>query len=301
MALSQYGQATFTSLQTFLTGTTSSFLYDPAPTEMNWRSLFGALYAQDVIRMSPKLTLSLGFRGEFSTGWNEAHGRAANYTFTDGVISSQPRIASSAFTENNAKFLPQPRIGLRVESRIPDKTVVRAGFGIYNELQDALGYRMDQNAPFNPTYSIASLAGVEACRSTLRLRLPPRRLLVPGGVQPDVKMPTLISYSLRVEQELTPNTSLTLGYVGSHGYHRNHWHRWQHASPDDLSGVAVSGCLSGKFSRRAGGLAGSGRIVLHSCGDTEGESNPGQYVDLVFRRRQQLQRAAGRSESSLQP
>ena len=106
--------------------------------------------------MSPKLTLTLGFRGEFSTGWNEAHGRAANYTFTNGVISSQPRIASSAFTTNNAKFLPQPRIGL-AWSPYPGKTVIRAGFGMYNDLQDALGYRMDQNAPFNPTYSIASL------------------------------------------------------------------------------------------------------------------------------------------------
>ncbi len=34
IALSQYGQATFASLQTFLKGTTSSFLYDPAPTEI---------------------------------------------------------------------------------------------------------------------------------------------------------------------------------------------------------------------------------------------------------------------------
>src|SRR6266436_2839458 len=68
IALSQYGQATFASLQTFLQGTTSSFLFDPAPTEMNWRSLFGAFYAEDVFRVSPKLTLSLGFRDEFSTG-----------------------------------------------------------------------------------------------------------------------------------------------------------------------------------------------------------------------------------------
>jgi len=30
------------------------------------------------------------------------------------------------------------------------KTVIRAGFGMYNDLQDALGYRADQNAPFNP-------------------------------------------------------------------------------------------------------------------------------------------------------
>jgi hypothetical protein len=216
--LSQFGQATFTSLQTFLTGTTSSFLYSPSPTEMNWRSLFGAIYGQDVIKIDPKLTLSLGFRAEFSTGWNEAHGRAANYTFTNGVISSQPHIGSNAFTVNNAKFLPEPRIGLAWSPRL-NKTVVRAGFGIYNELQDALGYRMDQNAPFSPTYSIASLP-VSSLPINPHAPPPSNALLVPGGVQPDLKMPTLISFSLRVEQELTPNTSLTVGYVGSHGYHQ---------------------------------------------------------------------------------
>jgi hypothetical protein len=216
--LSQYGQATFTSLQTFLTGTTSSFLYSPSPTEMNWRSLFGAAYAQDVIRLNPKLTLSLGFRGEFSTGWNEAHDRAANYTFTNGVISSQPFVGHSAFTENNAKFLPQPRIGL-AWSPLRNGTVVRTAFGMYNELLDDLGYRMDQNAPFNPTYSIAALQ-VSSLPINPAAPTPAKALLVPGGVQPDVKMPTLISYSLRVEQALTPNTSLTLGYVGSHGYHQ---------------------------------------------------------------------------------
>jgi len=215
--LSQYGQATFASLQTFLAGVTSSFLYSPAPTEMNWRSFFGAVYAQDVIRISPKLAVSLGFRGEFSTGWNEAHGRAANYTFTDGVISSQPHIGDNAFTVNNAKFLPEPRIGLAWSPRL-NKTVVRAGFGIYNELQDALGYRMDQNAPFNPTYSIAALP-VSQLPINPAAPVPAKALLVPGGVQPNLKMPTLISYSLRVEQEITPNTSLTIGYVGSHGYH----------------------------------------------------------------------------------
>ncbi len=214
--LSQYGQATFTSLQTFLAGTTSSFLYSPSPTEMNWRSLFGALYAQDVIRLNPKLTLSLGFRGEFSTGWNEAHGRAANYTFTNGVISSQPHIGDNAFTVNNAKFLPEPRIGL-AWSPLTEKTVVRAGFGIYNELLDDLGYRMDQNAPFNPTYSVASLP-VSKLPIDPQAPPPAKALLVPGGVQPDVKMPTLLSYSLRVEQEITPNTSLIVGYLGSHGY-----------------------------------------------------------------------------------
>ncbi|MGH9714983.1 MAG: carboxypeptidase regulatory-like domain-containing protein [Candidatus Acidiferrales bacterium] len=217
IALSQFGQATFASATTFRQGTMSSFLYDPAPTEMNWRALFGAFHAEDVIRVRRNLTLSLGFRAESSSGWNEAHGRAANYTFAHGVISTLPHVGDSTFTDNHATFLPQPRVGL-AWSPFRDRTVVRAGFGMYNDLQDALGYRTDQNAPFNPVYSIANLS-VSALPIDPSAPLPANARLVPGGVQPDMKTPTLISWSLRVEQELTRSTVLTVGYVGSHGYH----------------------------------------------------------------------------------
>ena len=221
IALSQYGQATFSSLTNFLAGSLSSFLWDPSPTEMNWRSLFGAWYAEDVIRVLPQLTLSLGFRDEFTTGWNEAHDRAANYTFPDGVISDTPHVGHSLFTVNNAKFLPQPRIGL-AWSPFTEKTVIRAGFGMYNDLQDALGYRADQNAPFNPTYSVGSATKpfpISSLPIDPTVAPPTGAKLVPGGVQPDMHTPTLVSWSMRVEQEVRPNTSLTVGYVGSHGYH----------------------------------------------------------------------------------
>ena len=59
------------------------------------------------------------------------------------------------FTANRAKFLPQPRIAI-AWSPFDDKTTIRAAFGMYNDLQDALGYRADQNAPFNPTYNIGA-------------------------------------------------------------------------------------------------------------------------------------------------
>jgi len=218
IALSQFGQLTFSGLPAFLAGT-GSFLYDPAPTPLSWRSLFGAWYTEDVIRLSPRMTLSLGFRDEFSTGWNEAYGRASNYTFSSGVITSSPNIGNSMFTLNRAKFLPQPRIGL-AWSPFGSKTVLRAGFGMYNDLQDALGYRADQNAPFNPTYTIGS-----GPISSLKLPIDPtaahasNAFLVPGGVQPDMYTPTVVTYSLRIQQELSPNTSLSVGYVGSHGYH----------------------------------------------------------------------------------
>ncbi|HEY6903909.1 MAG TPA: hypothetical protein VI216_06350, partial [Candidatus Acidoferrales bacterium] len=216
LALSQYGQASFSSISALLGGVVGTLTYDPAPTQMNWRSLFAAWYAEDTIRVTPKLTLSLGFRAESSTGWNEAHGRAANYFFTNGVINSAPHVSNSAFSTNNSRFLPEPRIGV-AWSPFGDKTVIRAGFGMYNDLQDALGYRMDQNAPFNPTSAISSLP---VANFPLPVSpVPANAKLVPGGVQPDLKPPTLISYSLRIEQELTPNTALSIGYIGSHGYH----------------------------------------------------------------------------------
>ncbi len=218
LALSQYGQVTFSGLPALISGT-ASFLFDPAPTPLSWRSLYGAIYAEDAIRLRPNLTFTLGLREELTTGWDEAYGKASNYNLAGGIISSLPLIGNALFTVNNAKFLPQPRIGL-AWSPWGTKTVVRAGFGIYDDLQDALGYRADQNAPFNPTYTIGA-SGMTLSHLPINpaAALPAGAILVPAGVQPDMSTPTVITYSLRVEQELSPNTSLSVGYVGSHGYH----------------------------------------------------------------------------------
>jgi hypothetical protein len=218
IALSQFGQLTFTGVPGFLAGV-GSFLYDPTPTPLSWRSTFGAWYVEDVIKLWPSLTLSLGFRDEFSTGWNEAYGKASNYTYPNGIISSQPTVGHSLFTVNRAAFLPEPRIGL-AWSPLGSKTVVRAGFGMYNDLQDALGYRADQNAPFNPTYTIGS-GSIANLKLPINPSAPPaaNALLVPGGVDPYMRTPTVITYSVRIERELSPNTSLSVGFVGSHGYH----------------------------------------------------------------------------------
>lgn len=219
LALSQYGQATFASLQTLLAGTVGTLLYDPAPTPMHWRVWLGAWYVEDTMRLSPRVTLTAGLRDEFTDGWNEAQGRAANYGYTGGAIAANPYVGRSDFTVNHAKFLPQPRLGMAWSPfGAARKTVIRAGFGMYNDLQDALGYRTDQNAPFNPTYSLSNVP-VSALPLRPGAAVPAAAKLVPGGVQPDLRTPTLVSWSVRMQRELTPNTAVTIGYVGSHGYH----------------------------------------------------------------------------------
>jgi hypothetical protein len=91
---------------------------------------------------------------------------------------------------------------------------------MYSDLQDALGYRADQNAPFNPAYAL-SAGPIASFRLPIQpIAAPaPNALLLAGGVQPDMYTPTVVEYSLKVERELSPNTSLSVGYVGSHGYH----------------------------------------------------------------------------------
>ncbi len=218
IALSQYGQLTFTGLPNFLAGM-ASFLYDPTPTPMNWRSLFGAWYAEDEMRVGANLTVSLGFRDEFSTGWNEANGLAGNYALGSSgpVCASQPavniclpQVGNALFTVNRAAFLPEPRLGIAWRP-FDKKTVIHAGAGIYRDLQDALGYRADQNGPANPTYTIGatSLANIFGAAGTpMSPSAPPpttpSALLLPGGVQPDLSTPMLVSYSVRVERDSRP-------------------------------------------------------------------------------------------------
>ena len=124
--------------------------------------------------------------------------------------------------------------------------MIRAGFGIYNDLQDALGYRMDQNGPFNPTFAVTSLPVADLPAPLPPAAFPPAGIvskLAPGGVQPNLKTPTLISYSLRIQQELSPNTSLTVGYVGSHGYHEIIGVDANEPAPVICPGVALPGKL----------------------------------------------------------
>jgi len=224
----QLGQATFTSLTTFLQGTVNSFQVVPTANELGWRSFFGAWYFQDAVKLRPNLTFEAGVRHEFTTGWNEVSGRAANYIpDAAGVLQTAPRVGDSAYTRNNARRLLGPRLALAWDTFGNGRTAVRAGFGMYYSLIDDLSFLLNSLPPYNGslTYSgpLSSFTPIApgsapppACGPGV---VQPCATYAPQGVQADAKTPAVAEWNLTVERQLSLNTVLRAAYVGSHGYH----------------------------------------------------------------------------------
>ena len=219
LAQYQYGQASFSSLVNFLQGTVNTFSVVPHPTPLGWRSLETAVFLQDAVRLGHHLEIRLGLRVEGTNGWNEAHRRASNYLFdANGVLGTNPRVGSSVFTVNRAPFLPEPRAAIAWDPFGSGKTVIRSGFGIYRALLDNLDYRLDQTAPFNTTQTFRNVP-------LTQLQMMPGAnnaaggLVSPSGIQPDAYTPTILSYTLKIEQQIASQTTLGVSYIGSHGYH----------------------------------------------------------------------------------
>ena len=228
IASRRLGQATFTSLTTFLQGTTSNFQVVPTATELGWRSLFGAWYAEDSIRLRRNLTVRAGIRHEFSTGWNEAYGRAANYvTDAQGLLVTDPLVGNSVYTKNNARRLFSPRVALAWDPFGKGKTAIRAGFGTYYTLIDNLAFLLNALPPYNG--SAAYSGALSSFTPIAKGVLPPRSCgpgipqpcttFAPQGVEAAAKTPAVQDWNLTIEQEFSSNMALRVGYVGSFGYH----------------------------------------------------------------------------------
>ncbi len=213
LAQDQYGQASFASLTSFLAGTIKTFTYAPVTTELGWRTLFADAFLEDTWRITPRLEARIGFRSETSTGWSESQNRASIYTFTNGVISTNPSSGrANAIADNKALFLPEPRLGVSWNVFGNGKTSVTGGAGLHHSLLDALDYRLDQAAPYNTVYSYSGTSVANPISSTPQVS--------PSTVDSGIATPALFSYSLKVEQQLARATSLSIGYNGSHSYHQ---------------------------------------------------------------------------------
>jgi len=284
------GQATFASLMTFLQGTVSSFQVVPSPNELGWRSLFGAWYAEDAIKVRRNLTIRAGLRQEFTTGWNEAVGRAANYLLnSSGVLLTNPEVSSTVFTQNNGKFLFSPRVGLAWDPFGKGKTAIRAAFGTYYSLIDDLAFLLNSLPPSNGALTFSgSLPSIVPIAPGISL--PPScgpslstgcAIYAPQGVQANAKTPTVEEWNLTIEHELSNNTVFLVAYVGSHGFHG-----FDSIDPNTIPAQICSnpsGCQAGGVS--TSGVPATATNQSHVAKGAEYipvETRPNQYLGAGF-------------------
>ncbi len=128
-----------------------------------------------------------------------------------------------------------PRVGFAYSPR--GNTVVRAGFGIfYGGLQSEGNGNLGANFPwsnqasfFAPTCVTGNCPSLAAQSITLQTGLLPATnggqlqtfISQPGfhSIDPKVKPPYTMTFSLGVQQQITPNTAFTLSYVGNLSRH----------------------------------------------------------------------------------
>lgn len=246
------GMATFSTLTTFLQGTLTNFQVVPNHSELGWRSLFGAWYVQDSIKLRPNLTFQVGLRHEFTTGWNERSGRASNYiTGSNGVLLTAPLVGDSVYTQNNATRLFSPRVGLAWDPFGNQKTAVRAGFGTYYSLIDVLTFLLNSLPPYNGSAAFTgSLPNILPI--TPNVPVPPScgpgipspcTMYAPQGIQQNAKTPTVEEWRLSVERQLSRDTAVSVAYLGSHGYHG-----LLSVDPNTIAAqicASASGCVAG--------------------------------------------------------
>ena len=61
---------------------------------------------------------------------------------------TNPVVGSSVYTQNNAKLLFSPRVGLAWDVFGSGKTAVRAGFGTYYSMIDDLAFLLNSLPPY---------------------------------------------------------------------------------------------------------------------------------------------------------
>ena len=224
------GLYVFSSVADFLLG--RPLFFDAFATPMattGIRENIIGMYFQDDWKFSSRLTLNMGLRYEFitaptevgtgeSVGFPEIEGRVANLV---SISDSEQHLGNPFFKNPSLKNF-SPRIGFAWDPFGNGKTSLRGGYGIF--FDQLTTYLFGSAQSFNPPFQVR----VRNFRtfgpfSTFPPIGPGNDPFEGASAEPnlwamgDVKQPYIMQYSLTLQQEIMPNTVVTLAYQGSQG------------------------------------------------------------------------------------
>ena len=205
------------------------------------QTTFGA-YLQDDWKVKPNLTVNVGMRWEPTTVLSDAQGRITDLAkITDtsptcgtafvAPIAAQPGYACTSvggYYVNPTLQNFEPRIGFAWDPFKNGKTSVRGSFGIY-DVDPFAGYfllQQNQAAPFlifKSTKTFAQPTGFTGIfnpqEGGAELQSSTGSQLAMSTVEGSPHRSYVQEWALSIQRQLASDTTLTVGYVGTHGVH----------------------------------------------------------------------------------
>ncbi|HTC63060.1 MAG TPA: TonB-dependent receptor [Candidatus Saccharimonadales bacterium] len=247
------GQIIYNTLYDFLTNglganSTGASINADVPggvTGRGVRQWIAGAYVQDDIHLRPNLSVNIGLRYEMASVINEVDNKLANLrVLLPGTVGSAgppvvpptgvpgtpqyPNYTGSPYILNPTKKNFEPRIGFAWDPFKDGKTSVAGGFGIFDVLPFPveMGSGVDSTAPFNLAVSATGLkpsggAMQFGCASACGAygQASGANSFSYYVMQFDPKRNYVMQFNFNVQRQITPNTTLMVGYVGARGIH----------------------------------------------------------------------------------
>ncbi len=191
----------------FINGTAQRFAVTPGtqPSRIYTGGL--GFFAMDTIKLTRNFTLELGVRWDWNMSPTEADGRFIVFDpATSQLVASNP-----PYAQNNHNL--QPRVGFAWDIFGSGRTVLRAGYGyMVDEPVSNLVTALASNPPFAVPVNFTGITtwgnAINSAKSGG---------VSPASVDPNFKNAYVQNWNLNVQQQVTPNTSIMIGYFGSKG------------------------------------------------------------------------------------
>jgi hypothetical protein len=220
------GKLSFSSLADFLAGVPDGGSQLGGVTNRNTFENSQAAYVQDTYHILRNVTLSLGLRYDYFGIVTEKHENFTNVDPTTGMgFAVGPGHLYNPDYNNWA-----PRVSVAWDVTGKQKTVVRAGYGIFMDAfsQDMFMGHLPFNSGFDPGPAYNGFVGPNQI-STVGLLGGPLNSALPVfsgtspmgdafGVDQGIRTPYMENYNLNLQQQLTRTMSFQVSYVGSQGH-----------------------------------------------------------------------------------